>query len=71
MIAKVETNEVKGDLVPVSQWNRHFDYPSVGAIRQYIFYKSRNGFDKCVRYLGKRQYISISAFNKWVEESNN
>ena len=26
------------DLVPVSKWNEHFTYPSVGAIRQFIFY---------------------------------
>ena len=27
----------KLEFVPVSKWNEYFTYPSVGAIRQYIF----------------------------------
>lgn len=57
-------------LVPVSRWNDCYDYPSVGSLRQLIFYNT-NGFkDKVVKLVGKRQYIEISAFQQWVEETN-
>lgn len=57
------------ELIPVSRWNDFFMFPSVGAIRQYIFHGNINGFDKVIRRMGKRLYISVSAFNEWVENS--
>lgn len=57
-------------LVPVSKFNEFIKYPSVAAIRQYIFYNT-NGFkNKVIRYMGKRQYIKLSEFQKWIEENN-
>ena len=58
------------DLVPVSKWNDYFSYPTNGALRQLIFYAERYNFKNVVKKLGNRLYISISAFNKWVEEQN-
>ena len=55
------------ELIPVSRWNDFFPYPSVGSLRQYIFYAHQNGFNKVLRRLGKRLYIKVSAFNEWVE----
>ena len=54
------------DLIPLSEWNKHFRYPSVNALRQYRFYGAKNGFDKVIRRVGKRIYISISALNEWI-----
>lgn len=57
------------DLVPVSKWNEHFTYPSVGAIRQFIFYNTDDFNSRVIRKMGKRLYINVSAFYKWVEEN--
>lgn len=58
------------ELIPVSRLGDYLRYPSSGAVRQYIF-NNTNGFkDKVVRYLGKRQYLNMSAFFKWVDESS-
>ena len=58
------------DLVPLSCFNEYFQYPSVGALRQLLFYNT-NGFkDKVVRRIGKRIYVKISALKSWVEETN-
>lgn len=58
------------EFIPVSKWNEYFTYPSVGAIRQYIFYNT-NGFnDYVLRYIGKRLYIKVSSFFEWNEQTN-
>jgi len=63
------TNNVP-ELIPVSRFNEFAQYPSVGAIRQYIF-NNTNGFkDRVVRYMGKRQFIKMSEFYRWVDDSN-
>lgn len=60
----------KLEFVPVSKWNEYFTYPSVGAIRQYIFYNT-NGFnDYVLRHIGKRLYIKVSSFFEWIEQTN-
>ncbi|MDD3237913.1 MAG: hypothetical protein PHV37_07445 [Candidatus Gastranaerophilales bacterium] len=66
-LAITENKNLIPELIPVSKWNEYFPYPSVASIRQYIFYKRRNGFDKVLRWMGKRQYICVAAFNEWVE----
>ena len=58
------------DLIPVSKFNDYFKYPSVGALRQLIFHKDKYGFHNITKKVGNRLYISITAFNKWVEEQN-
>lgn len=60
----------KLEFVTVSKWNEYFTYPSVGAIRQYIFYNT-NGFnDYVLRHIGKRLYIKVSSFFEWIEQTN-
>lgn len=65
----------KLEFVPVSKWNEYFTYPSVGAIRQYIFYNT-NGFnDYVLRHIGKRLYIkfqvSLNGLNKQIKKQVN
>lgn len=55
-------------LIAVSQWNRYHDFPTVGALRNLIFFSDKNGIDKCVRKIGGRLYIEESAFFEWVDE---
>ncbi|MBQ9688187.1 hypothetical protein IJV79_00975 [bacterium] len=56
-------------LIPVSKWNDFHPYPTVKALRQLIFFKEQNGFDKVLRKIGGRIYILESEFFKWVEET--
>ena len=44
------------DLIPVSKWNEYYEYPTVGAIRQLIFYNTDDFETKVVRKIGKRLY---------------
>lgn len=57
------------DFIPVSKWNDYYQFPSVGAIRQLIFY-NRNDFNsKVIRRIGKRIYIKVSNFIDWIENN--
>lgn len=59
------------DLVPLSRFNEHYDYPSVGALRQLLFYNTNGFADKVIRRIGnKRIYIKISALKSWIEETS-
>ena len=61
---------IMSDLVPLSKFGEFFKFPSVGAIRQYIFYSDKYKFHNVYKRVGNRLYISISAFNEWVENQN-
>lgn len=68
---KVETATGQNpDLVPVSKWNEYYPFPTVGALRQFIFYADKYNFKKVIRKIGNRMYIKASAFFDWVEETN-
>ena len=63
-------NKEKQELIPLSKWNDYYDYPTVGTLRQLVFYENSNGFSKVIRRIGCRIYIKVSAFFEWVEETN-
>ena len=58
------------DLVPVSKWNSVNPWPSVGSIRQLIFFNTDGFADRVIVRIGKRLYLSISAFWQWIEDTN-
>ena len=62
----METNNKK--LIAVSQWNRYHDFPTVGALRNLIFFANKNGIDKCIKKIGGRRYIEESTIFEWVDE---
>ena len=60
--------EILGGLIPVSEWNKYYMYPSVNALRQLIFHNEKGFRDKCIKTIGqKRQYIDVEAFKQWAK----
>ena len=41
-----------------------------GGIRALIFRAERNGFNRCIRRIGRKILISKSAFSHWIEAQN-
>lgn len=41
-----------------------------GGIRALIFRSKSNGFDSCIRRIGRKILISKSAFSCWIESQN-
>jgi len=63
------TEKFPPKLIPLSKWNDYYDFPSVGALRQYDFHNT-NGFrDKVTRKIGKRLYINVQAFWDWADSN--
>lgn len=67
---KPEYKEKKSRLIPLAKWNDYHLYPTVGALRQYKFYKESNGFDKVLVYGGGncgRILIDEDKLFEWLE----
>ena len=54
--------------IPVPNWEKHHDWPRIGGLRNLIFNRQSNGFDKfgVVKKIGKRVLIDEAAFFEWV-----
>lgn len=57
-------------LILVTDWNKYFDYPTLGTLRMLIFNENKNGFNKVVRRINLRVLIHVEAYYNWVEEIN-
>jgi len=57
-------------LIPLTKWNEHHAWPTIGALRQYVFFAMENGFDVVVRRVGRRVLIDEAAFFEWVDAQN-
>jgi len=65
------TLEKQSRLIPVPDWPNYHLWPPLGGLRHLIFFAHKNGFNKCIRRVGRRVLIDESEFFKWVEEQNN
>jgi hypothetical protein len=57
-------------LIQVSKWNKYYEYPRIGGLRHLIFHAKTNGFNKCLRRVGRSVLIHEQDFFDWVEEIN-
>lgn len=57
--------------IPVSKWSDYHPWPSIGGLRNLIFYRKENGFHKVIKKVGKNVLIDEAAFFEWVEDRNN
>ena len=45
------------------------DFPfKKGQLRHFCLHRKENGFDKCVRKIGKRLYFRHDLIMQWIEE---
>lgn len=58
------------ETILVTDWNKYYDYPTIGALRALIFNKDTNGFNKVLRDVSGRWLIHVDSYFKWVEEQN-
>lgn len=57
-------------LIPITKWNDYHPHPPIGGLRSLVFNASTNGFDHCIRRIGRRVLIDEAAFFEWVESQN-
>jgi len=66
-----QKSNIETGLIPLAKWNLHFNYPKISTLRWLVF-KNQFGFrSEVVREIGKRQYIDVEAFKRWVEKPKN
>ena len=57
----------KRKLIPAPKWNDHHDWPPPGGLRHLIFHAHSNGFERCVRRVGRVVLIDEAELFKWVD----
>lgn len=55
-------------LIPVSKWNEYHPWPTVSALRDYVFKAERIGLTPAIRRVGRRVLINEEAFFAWVDQ---
>jgi hypothetical protein len=58
------------DFVTIRQLTTSNPAFTEGGIRALIFRSKSNGFDRCIRRIGRKILISKSAFSQWIEAQN-
>ncbi|OJW52222.1 MAG: hypothetical protein BGO67_05350 [Alphaproteobacteria bacterium 41-28] len=58
------------DYVTIRQLTTSHPAFTEGGIRALIFRADRNGFNSCIRRIGRKILISKSAFSRWIEAQN-
>ncbi|WP_010597306.1 hypothetical protein [Rickettsiella massiliensis] len=58
--------------IPAPNWEKHHEWPrpKVGGLRNLIFNRYTNGFDKVIKKVGKRILIDEAAFFNWINEQS-
>jgi len=56
------------NIIPVTNWNDHFEWPSIGGMRHLIFYADTNGFASAFKRVGRRVLVDVDRFWSIVEE---
>jgi len=58
------------DFVTIRQLTTSNPAFTEGGIRALIFRSEQNGFNRCIRRIGRKILISKSAFSRWIEDQN-
>ena len=53
--------------IPVTEWNKHYDWPPPGGLRHLIFYAKTNGFAEAFKRVGRRILVDADRFWSIVE----
>lgn len=63
-----ETNiYTRNRFIPVTDWQKYHVWPSLGGLRHLVFHADKNGFNACIRRVGRRVLISEADFFKWMD----
>ncbi|MBY0272837.1 MAG: hypothetical protein K2X02_05445 [Alphaproteobacteria bacterium] len=65
-----QTSVSVDDFVTIRQLTTSNPAFTEGGIRALIFRAKYNGFNRCIRRIGRKILISKSAFSCWIEDQN-
>ncbi len=53
--------------IPLVDWPKIYPWPRLGGLRHLVFHADKNGFEACIRRVGRRVLIDERRFFEWVE----
>lgn len=59
---------MKRNLLTLRQFTEANSWPTMGALRNLIFFAKENGFDSVIRRVGTRILIDEESFYRWVDD---
>lgn len=68
MLAPKAESEEKNRLIPLTKWNQYHPDPTVSALRNLVFNKDKNGFDKVIERRGCRVLINEQEYFEWRKQ---
>ncbi|MBF8263688.1 MAG: hypothetical protein HW387_1353 [Parachlamydiales bacterium] len=66
-IQSTETNS-KTNFVTCRSFLQGRDWPTHSSLRYYIFFNKYGFAEKCVKRIGRKVLIDLSAFDLWLQE---
>lgn len=61
--------DVSSQFVTCKAFLQNRDWPTPSSLRYYIFFNKYGFADSCVRRIGRKVLIDVSAFDVWVREN--
>lgn len=64
------TSQQHSRIIPLSEWDKYHQYPTIPALRQYYFHREKNGFSEVVEYGGNncgRILIDEAKLFNWLK----
>lgn len=59
--------EAKEIFIPISQWNRHYQWPTVSGMRNRYYQRKKFGYETAFFKEGKRVLVRVNEFWRCVE----
>lgn len=55
------------EYLTVAQLSKRYPVFTVGSIRHIMYKRHENGFNRCIRKIGKKVIISVKDFKVWLD----
>ena len=66
----IKDSDPSNNIIPVNNWNDHFEWPPVGGMRHLVFHRKTNGFDKAFKKVGRCVLVDKVVFWECVDQLN-
>jgi hypothetical protein len=62
------SNQPVSNLVTCRAFLKGRDWPTASSLRYYIYFNKYGFADRCVKRIGRKVLIDLSAFDRWLQE---
>ncbi len=68
-LQEIKSKDSYGErFIPLTNWNNYHEWPTIGGLRHLVFWAETNGFDSCIKRVGRRVIIDEKAFFEWLKK---